>query len=126
MILIEELYKITVISNQTELDFITSDNPCINIAKNIEELKLYLPISPKKALFIEKLDISENDATELKKQVLSNINISKYFLDFITENDKENINQLNKIIWDNKESFAISSNVDILQNLIEQENTTLI
>ncbi|NBB31906.1 DUF4238 domain-containing protein [Cellulophaga sp. BC115SP] len=52
--------RITLLHNLTEINFITGDQPIINTeAKNseegneVKELKLYYPISPKHALFIE-------------------------------------------------------------------------
>ncbi|MCG3709110.1 DUF4238 domain-containing protein [Aliarcobacter butzleri] len=73
----EKNYNIVFIKNLTNRDFITSDQPIINVWKmnnpekhEIEAVELYMPIAPKLAILISESiydDLEISDIEELKK-----------------------------------------------------------
>ena len=83
--------NIVFIKNLTDEDFITSDQPIINIwkAKNlekekIEEVELYIPIAPKLAVLISKtipydLEIFDVEEVKEKKKKIVNLSLEKIF-----------------------------------------------
>ena len=105
---IEKLFKIIVLDNKTSVNFITNDNPIFNLHTiESKKVKLYLPISAKKALFFEELKIDEKSATILKNNILDNKQYDKYFLDSILVT-KEQVLNLNQKIKENSDMFVFS------------------
>lgn len=94
----EKNYNIVFIKNLTDEDFITCDQPIINIwkAKNlekekIEEVELYIPIAPKLAILISKTisyDLEIFDVEEVKEY---NSHIINFSLEQIFANKKEQL-----------------------------------
>lgn len=102
LVLLEKLYKITVVENTTEKNFITSDHPVINLNSiDISDLKLYIPISPKIALFIEPNGLCNEKASLLKTKVQLEKESPKYFVDKVNASMSE-VNALNIKTWENK------------------------
>ena len=86
---------IKLIKNYSTIDFITSDNPCINI-DNMENLNLYIPISGKLAIKCNNYN-NDNNISEIS----SDAEILKY----------------NKLIKSKANQYIIGSSSDILDNV---------
>ena len=93
--LLNRNYTIKMVNNTTRRNFITSDNPVINLInqENLNE-KLYMPISPKKAIYLEQSKIALNDKN---RHILESVNATK-----------EEILVLNERIWERKERFIFA------------------
>ncbi len=115
---LEKLFVIKVIENNTGINFITNDNPVFNLnGVDNEDVKLYFPISPKKAIYIEKINISDDEKEKLKNKYLEERS-GKYFLHHI-EINKDEVLELNKEIWKRKERFCFSLNKNELEVYLE-------
>ncbi len=102
---IEKLFKITIMENNTDLNFITNDNPIFNIYPiETNKVKFYLPISPRKALFFEEANIDLKSAIALKNQILNGKQYNKYFLDSV-EITREEVLNLNNRMKENSDRF---------------------
>ncbi|ENC9555251.1 DUF4238 domain-containing protein [Aeromonas hydrophila] len=110
--LIERLYKITLLNNDTDINFITNDNPAINLNK-IEDfdVKLYLPLSPRKAIIVENSGIKDEDAQHIKNLILSDKEYDKYFINERTSSIDE-VHSLNKIMWNYKHRSVYAITAD--------------
>lgn len=101
--LIENLYKVTLIENESEINFITSDNPAFNINPiSIKDMKIFLPLSPKKAIYIEPTTFNEKRSSEIKENYLSGVHDSIYYFDNIKVSEID-VYLLNKRVSENKE-----------------------
>ena len=85
--------RLRLIINSSSTDFITSDNPCINIA-DTNELNLYMPISNKLAIICNNID--NND-----KNIATDSEISSY----------------NKLLKNKATKYIIGCSEDILNNI---------
>lgn len=88
--------KINILVNNSDLNFITCDNPIFNLLQNdiddngyVKSLELYYPLNPKTAIFISSSDkneiietkISEEETQNLNKCVYSNALENIYYLE---------------------------------------------
>lgn len=94
-LLINKKVKYIYYENQTDLDFITSDQPLVNILKDLKDenglptdFELYYPISPRIAILIHYKE-------QKNKYEYSKINANK-------------VNELNEFIFKNAEEFIFS------------------
>lgn len=126
--LIEQIYlsslgnldKINIYYNNSNINFITSDDPCFN--QKIEEKKLHIqiPISPK--IMIELIENNDKN----KNEFLNYYNYNKDYAESIIVNDhlinffdisKNEVEILNKKILDNKHQFIYATCKEDIENL---------
>ena len=77
--------KITLLKNETEIPFITGDQPVINL--NLSETQLYYPISPKLALQFDNKD-SKNKIVSTKDVSFFNMKIKEMSENLLIANQK--------------------------------------
>ena len=77
-------YKLLIIENNTNTDFLTSDQPIINLCSNVptDYFDLYFPVTPRKCIFLNQNDRidcypelickSSDDIDTLNKKIISN------------------------------------------------------
>lgn len=73
-----------LISNDSSIDFITGDQPILNLSEKDEdgfakEMKLYYPLSPRMALVISKDDVKDNGCNESDVKRYNNFIIDSSF-----------------------------------------------
>lgn len=97
-----EGFRITLLHNLTEINFITGDQPIVNLAVkhseegiNVEVFELYYPISPKHALFIE------SDSFKSERFSLDEIKA----VDEVDKYNQEIIRNSDNFIFDNSNSL---------------------
>ncbi len=78
--------KITLLKNETEIPFITGDQPVINL--NFSEMQLYYPISPKLALLFDKQEF-ENKIVSTKEVSFFNMKIKEMSEKLLIANQKD-------------------------------------
>jgi len=117
--LIEKLYKITLLENQSDVNFITSDNPAVNLNPiTSQDIKLFLPLSPKKAIYIEPSGINGSAASTVKENYLSGVHAPRYYLKKDTVNEQD-VHDLNKRIYGNRERHVFGFCPKDLENFLE-------
>lgn len=89
-----------IVRNRTDLPFITSDQPVINIMAEVggkapDEFVLFYPMNPKTAIIIN----GGKGEKELEK--------------------KSEVNELNKLIWDHAHKFVVADRKEILNGMID-------
>ncbi len=101
--LIEKLYQLEIVENETEINFITSDNPVKNLLK-IEDIQvnLFWPINPRKALIIRPTSYTKAEAENIKKRLTNQEIKPEYILKVNRQEDHSEILKLNKITWENR------------------------
>lgn len=121
LVLIEKLYKITLLDNQSEVNLITSDNPAININPiTIPEVKIYFPLSPKKALYIEPSHLNEISTLKIKENYLSGIYTPTYYIEKATIHEQE-VRYLNGRIFENRDRCIYGLTSEDLENVLIYE-----
>lgn len=120
---VSQLYEIKIYNNISNINFITSDDPCFNQKYNENGFFIQLPISPR--VMIELVSKSHNK--EYRKSMLEYYNFHKdngdyLFLDnsLVTfhEIEKENVINLNKKIFKNKDRFVYAQTINDINCLI--------
>lgn len=100
---IERLYRITVIENNTSVRFITGDWPVVNLnSEKDEAIKMYWPITPYRAVLVNPTNFSPDQAAAIKKEMFGGKGTHRYFLDRRIEDDPDVIRTLNRAIWSRK------------------------
>jgi len=105
-ILLKDEYKIILLENISDTDFIISDNPCVNLYStfikdrllNDNEIELFLPLSPKLAILFSDKGCYKN---------LENLKI--------TLNNAVTINKFNKAVIDNADNYIYSCSEELLK-----------
>lgn len=95
--LIEKMYQVTLLNNSGNLNLITSDNPAINLNPITQkDLKIFLPISPRKAIFIEPTSLNSDDQLKTKNTYLDGGGIEKYYIcdRLLSEQDVRGLNEI--------------------------------
>ncbi|MDO8330873.1 MAG: DUF4238 domain-containing protein [Fluviicoccus sp.] len=107
--LIEKLYKIVIIENKTNVDFITSDNPVKNL-RSVDEhdVELFVPISPTMAILIMPSEKSQEEKDSIKQLLLKSEAIPNYYFGFKDECSVGEIENINKLTSSNKERFIFT------------------
>lgn len=105
-------YQMELIENDTHLDFITTDNPAINLHEQPEgkNALIYFPISPKKAVILSKKDLSEN----VKKQIMESKSEIRYFCKSTKEDNIDRIHKLNLSLAKKSDRFIFSKDSNTL------------
>lgn len=111
--LMSNLVKIFIYKNKTDVNFITSDDPCFNAST--EKIKIFFPLSPLTMLVIEPYPRSSEEKKSTleifstKKEKRDTVFLSEYDLLEISEiKDRQEIIEFNKITAGNsyKQIFA--------------------
>lgn len=96
--------KFVLLQNTTEIEFLTSDQPLINLKKdlkdernNVKDFELYYPINPNLALVIH-----YDHSTQKEKYLGSVIN-------------EDEVHKLNLFLIKNSENFIFSNNIKLLE-----------
>lgn len=96
--LIEKMYQVTLLNNIGNLNLITSDNPAINLNQITQkkDSKIFLPISPRKAIFIEPTSLNSDDQLKIKNTYLDGGSIEKYYIchRLLSEQDVRGLNEI--------------------------------
>lgn len=96
--ILENDIKYLLLENYSDTEFITSDQPIINLSNDVNNIELYYPLNPKIAIKIH-----------LKKQQ------KKYESLKLNE---EKVNELNKLIYKNAEEFVFSKSENIIKKYV--------
>ena len=110
MAAIEKLSTLTVLENETQINFITSDSPVLNL-KTLDDktIKLYWPISPRKAILLEDSTLSPSEQNALKEKVVRNKFKNNYFLKPPIKVTESEVAELNFKMWENKNRNAFGA-----------------
>lgn len=122
--LTSKLYKINICYNDSNINFITSDDPCFNQMYNEGKFYINLPISPKISIEICENNLTDSNKNELIKYYVyhklnaDSIFVNEVLVNFrnITENEVTNLND--KIFLE-RQRFIYAKNHDELK-LIHQ------
>lgn len=107
LVAIEKLSTLTVIENDTEINFITNDSPVLNLkTPKDKNIKLYWPISPRKAILLEDSTLSPAEQKTLKGEVLQDKFKNNYFLKTPMKITEADVVEFNSKIWENKNRNA--------------------
>ncbi|WP_423200327.1 MULTISPECIES: DUF4238 domain-containing protein [unclassified Cupriavidus] len=99
----EQLYRITVIENNTSVRFITGDWPVVNLKSEKDKtIEMYWPITPYRAVLVNPTNFPHDQAAAIKKEMLSGKGTHRYFLNHRIEDDPDVIRALNRVIWSRK------------------------
>ncbi|WNF48444.1 DUF4238 domain-containing protein [Pseudomonas sp. SG20056] len=102
--LIEKLYQIEVIENNTIINFITSDNPVKNmLAIEEKHVEIYWPISPRKAIMIKRTNFTPDEASSIKQGILHHDRKAEHIIRVKALLDEDEVSKLNLMVWDNKQ-----------------------
>ncbi len=85
--LIQDDFKLILIKNETEMNFITSDNPAVNPYSSIAgkralqdgEFEIYFPLSPKLAILCSKNFLHKNYDKDLSEVKLTSMDEVDYW-----------------------------------------------
>ncbi len=120
--IISKLFTIKIYHNQSEIDFITSDDPSFNQDK--EDFLVQLPISPKIMLELSRSTRNETEIKEFKKYFnfhKNNTNLVKVnnilFYEY-TLNENNQIDDINKKIFNHKNKFIYANSEEVLQRYL--------
>lgn len=105
--IMEKLYKITIIENISSINFITNDNPVVNLL-NPEgpHIKLYWPVSPRKAILLSPSTMSDQQKTEVKENFMKTKVIDSMHLFESCLYSEAEVRLMNDKIWSAKYRYA--------------------
>ena len=107
--ILNKLYKLNIYYNNSDINFITSDDPCFNQKNDEQKFHVQIPISPKVMI-----EITEN-LDEMKDKMIPYYEYHKENLEFIELNDSlvkfmeidsDEVLRLNRKMEKNKEQFV--------------------
>lgn len=122
LVTIEKLYKIYILENCSTVNLITNDNP-VTVIETDEPTNpsFYWPLSPKRAILLEKPKLSETESKEIKRAILADPTDASVLLGGVRNIGLVEVNELNEKIWKGKQHsiYGIAAN-DITKFLTDQ------
>lgn len=117
-----KLYEIKVYYNESEANFITSDDPSFNQLLDEKKLFIQMPISPTVMIELRANDKEDNYIKEMReyynhnKDYTNQIYVNDVLVSFDRFN-KEQVVELNKKIFQNKDKFVFAKHLKDLDSL---------
>lgn len=103
MVMIDKLYKMTIIESSLSTNFITNDNPATNL-KGVSDktIELYWPISPTQAVIFSPSDMKQEDERRIKSELLADTKEQRYFIEIKALPNAPSVEKYNDVMWERK------------------------